>query len=44
MIAILSQSEDPYDDENEKKVINMCFMTFKDKDEVNYNFDNFVKS
>ena len=39
MMATWSQSEDSYDDENENKVANMCFMAFEDKDEVNSNFD-----
>ena len=35
-----SQSEDSINDENEKKVANMCFMALEDQDEVNSNFDN----
>ena len=39
MMTTWSQSEDSFDDENENKVANMCFMAFEDKDEVNSNFD-----
>ena len=34
MMAIWSQSEDSSYDENEKEIVNMCFMVFKDQDEV----------
>ena len=40
MMTIWSQSEDSSDDENEKKVTNMCFKEFEDPDEVNSNFDD----
>ena len=40
MMATWSQSEDSFDDENEKEVVNMCFMALEDQDEVNYNFDD----
>ena len=35
MIATWSQSEDSFYDENEKEVVNMCFMALEDQDEVN---------
>ena len=34
MMATWNQSEDSSDDENEKEVANMCFMTFENQDEV----------
>ena len=40
MMATWSQSEDSSYGENEKEVANMCFMAFKDQDEVNSNFDD----
>ena len=40
MIATWSQSEDSFDDENEKEVAKMCFMDFEDQDDVNSNFDD----
>ena len=40
MMTIWSQSEDSSDDENEKKVANMCFKAFEDPDGVNSNFDD----
>ena len=40
MVAIQSQSEDSSNDENEKKVANICFIAFEDQDEVNSNFDD----
>ena len=40
MMATWSQSEDSFDDENEKEVAKMCFMALKDQDEVNSNFDD----
>ena len=40
MMTTWSQSEDSSDDENEKEVVNMCFMAFEDQDEVNSNFEN----
>ena len=39
-MAIWSQSEDSSDYENEEKIVNMCFMAFEDKDEVNSDFDD----
>ena len=36
-MATWSQSEDSFNDENENKVVNMCYMDFKDKVEVNSN-------
>ena len=36
----MSQREDSFDDENEKKVANMCFIALEDQDEVNSNFDD----
>ena len=40
MMATCSQSEDSSDDENEEEVANMCFMAFKDQNEVKSNFDD----
>ena len=40
MMATWNQSEDSYDDENEKEVANMYFMALEDQDEVNSNVDN----
>ena len=39
MMTTWSQSEDSSDDENENEVVNICFMNFEDKDEINYNID-----
>ena len=39
MMTTWSQSEDSSDDENDSEVDNMCFMAFKDTNEVNSNFD-----
>ena len=39
MVVTWSQSEDSFDDENKNEVVNMCFIDFEDKDEVNSNLD-----
>ena len=40
MAATWTQSKDSSDDEDENEVVNMCFMAFEDKDEVNSNLDD----
>ena len=40
MMAMRSESEKSLEEENEKEVANMCFMTINELDEVNSNFSD----
>ena len=40
MMATWSESEESFEEENEKEVANMCFMAMDELDEVNSNFSN----
>ena len=40
MMATWSESEESFEEENEKEVANMCFMAMDELDEVNSNFSD----